>query len=225
MVVNYVMKKMYALASYLGFKVIVRKVNEGSIAPSENQIKLQQKHVNNLKVVLDREALIKLLPKDGIVAELGVDEGDFSSKILTLSNPKKLYLIDAWGSQRYNEYKMRKVEERFKDYINSGRVIIRRGLSDAILNTFEDAFFDWAYIDTAHSYKLTQKELELCRLKVKDGGIISGHDYCMGNIDKALHYGVVQAVNEFCAKYDWEYIFLTHETDRKLSFAIRKIVG
>ena len=225
MVLNYMMKKVYALASYLGFKVIIRKVNECSIAPSENRIKLQQKHVNNLKVVLDREALIKLLPKDGIVAELGVDEGDFSSKILTLSNPKKLYLIDAWGSKRYNEYKMRKVEKRFKDYIRSGRVIIKRGISDVILKTFEDASFDWVYIDTAHSYEQTKKELELCRLKVKDGGLISGHDYCMGNIDKALHYGVVQAVNQFCVKYNWEFIFLTHETNRNLSFGIRKIVN
>jgi len=60
-------------------------------------------------------------------------------------------------------------------------------------------------------------------LKVKDGGIIAGHDYCKGNVKIALEYGVVQAVNEFCLKFNWEFIYLTHETDRALSFAIQKI--
>jgi len=64
---------------------------------------------------------------------------------------------------------------------------------------------------------------ELCRMKVKDGGIIAGHDYCQGNINDVLAYGVVQAVNQFCIKYDYEFIYLTHETHRFLSFAIKKI--
>ena len=60
-------------------------------------------------------------------------------------------------------------------------------------------------------------------MKVKDGGIIAGHDYCQGNINDALAYGVVLAVNQFCIKYDWEFIYITHKTDRNLSFAIKKI--
>jgi len=33
--------------------------------------------------------------------------------------------------------------------------------------------------------------LELCLHKVKDGGIIAGHDYCQGDINNAQPYGVV----------------------------------
>ncbi len=115
------------------------------------------------------------------------------------------------------------VKKRFQKEIDAGKVIIIRDTSEKELKKFENGYFDWVYIDTAHSYQQTVKELELCRLKVKDDGIIAGHDYCQGNINKAIAYGVVQAVNQFCIKYNWEFIYLTHETERTLSFAIKKI--
>ncbi|MFX1478911.1 MAG: class I SAM-dependent methyltransferase [Promethearchaeota archaeon] len=184
------------------------------------QINLNQKNIENLKVVLNREIMLEFLPKNGIAAEIGVDEGNFSKKIISLTNPKKLYLIDTWDS---GINKMNFVKNRFQNEINAGMVVIKRGFSERELEKVENGYFDWVYIDTTHSYNQTLKELELCRLKVKDNGIIAGHDYCQGNINKALPYGVVQAVNQFCMKYNWEFIFLTHETDRKLSFAIRRI--
>lgn len=39
-------------------------------------INLQQKHINNLKAVVNREELLKLLPKHAVVVELGVDHGE-----------------------------------------------------------------------------------------------------------------------------------------------------
>ena len=122
--------------------------------------------------------MLKFFPKNGIIAELGVDKGDFSNKIISLTQPKKLYLIDIWDSERNNKNKMNYVKKRFEKEIDAGRVVIIRGRSEKELKKFENAYFDWVYIDTAHSYQQTVKELELCRLKVKDGGIIAGHDYC-----------------------------------------------
>ena len=209
------------IVNYIGYNLIISKIKSGPI--NENHVILHQKHINNLKVVIDREILLKFLPKNGIIAELGVDQGDFSNKILSNTYPEKLYLIDTWASKRNNKNKMNYVRRRFQKEIDTERVIIVRGKSESELKKFEDGYFDWVYIDTAHSYQQTIKELELCRLKVKDGGIIAGHDYCQGNINKALAYGVVQAVNQFCVKNNWEFILLTHETNRVLSFAIKKI--
>lgn len=205
----------------LGFNIIIRRVI--SSPNFVHEVILHQKNIKNLKVVLSRENMLKLLPKNGIISELGVDKGDFSFKIISFTLPKKLYLIDTWDSERYNENKMNYVTKRFQKEINAGIVTIKRGPSEKELKKFENHYFDWIYIDTAHSYKQTVKELELCRMKVKDGGIIAGHDYCQGNINEALAYGIVQAVNQFCIKYDWEFIYLTHETNRHLSFAIKKI--
>ena len=215
------LKKIQKIVNYIGYNLIISKINPDPI--NEKQVILHQKHIPNLEVVLDRETMLKSLPKNGIIAELGVDQGDFSSKILSNTHPEKLYLIDTWASKRYKKNKMNHVRIRFHKEIDTGRVVIIRGKSEIELKKFENSYFDWVYIDTSHSYQHTVKELELCRQKVKDGGIIAGHDYCQGNIKEAFAYGVVQAVNQFCVKNNWEFILLTHETHRGLSFAIKKI--
>ena len=88
---------------------------------------------------------------------------------------------------------------------------------------FADQSLDWVYIDTDHSYETTIRELCLYASKVKVGGIISGHDYTMGNFIKWYRYGVIEAVHQLCATFDWELIFITAETIENQSFAIRKI--
>ena len=50
--------------------------------------------LENARILADRYALIELLPKGGLVAEVGVDRGQFSHKILASGKPSELYLID-----------------------------------------------------------------------------------------------------------------------------------
>lgn len=186
-------------------------------------VKLKPEHIRNLRVVLDRGAFLDALPKGGVIAEAGVASGDFSAMILATCKPQVLHLVDFWGSDRYASGRTR-VEDRFKEEFAAGKVVIDLGLSTEVLPRFADRFFDWIYIDTDHGYVVTAAELELARSKVKPGGIIAGHDYVTGNWDDGVRYGVVEAVHEFCVKYQWELILLTHETDRHLSFAIREMV-
>ncbi len=211
------------LGNLFGINIFINKKKLHSISDFGHLVKLQEKNIKNLKVILNRDNLLKQLPKNRIVAELGVDIGDFSAKIISLTNPKKLYLIDIWDSERYNKNKMNYVKTRFQKEIDDEIIIVIRGKSEKELKKFENGYFDWVYIDTSHSYLQTLKELEICKLKVKDEGIIAGHDYCRGEINQSLTYGVVQAVNQFCAQNNWEFIYLTHETSRSLSFAIKKI--
>ena len=186
-------------------------------------VSLKDANIKNLKVVLNRDKLLQFLPKNAIVAELGVDNGDFSEKIMTIAVPKTLFLIDIWKTKRYNRNKMDYIKKKFEKDINLGRISVIRGKSEEELEKFDNNYFDWIYIDTTHSYLQTIKELNICRLKIKNNGIIAGHDYSKGNIKKGLPYGVVLAVNEFCLRYNWEFLYLTHETHRNLSYAIRKI--
>lgn len=185
---------------------------------------LEQRHINNLKVILNRDELLKLLPKEAICAEIGVDQGDFSEDILKFTKPKKLHLIDAWGDEsRYSNTLRDNVKIKFKTEINEGKIDINIGLSTTILKEFKDDYFDWVYLDTDHTYNTTFNELSILKNKVKNGGIIAGHDFTTGNWCAAFRYGVIEAVHEFCVKYDWELILITCEIHHHRSFALRKI--
>ena len=183
-------------------------------------MELNPEHLRDLKVVVDRETMLQLLPKYAVVAELGVDEGDFSEEILRIARPRELHLIDPWDSSRYDDGKLKRVLERFRREIASGIVSIKRGTSVEELKKFPDGYFDWIYVDTTHTYETTVEELETGRKKVKAGGIIAGHDYTVGNINKQLRYGVIQAVHEFCNEHNWNLVYLTHESNRYLSYGL-----
>ena len=187
------------------------------------KINISEKHIANLKVLPNREALLALMPKGGVVAEAGVDRGDFSKKILEITQPSKFHLVDMWSSKRYHDGLSTIVKDKFKNELASGRMEINRGMSTDQLALMPDAYFDWVYIDTDHTYATTAAELEVCRTKMKAGGIIAGHDFIAGSFPTLARYGVIEAVYEFCEKYDWELIYISAELTVPPSFAIRKV--
>lgn len=186
------------------------------------KINFEQKHIQNLQCLLNREELLKLLPKTAVVAEIGVDHGDFSEKILEFCQPQKLHLIDVWATERYHEGLQTIVEKKFNNQIKNGQIEINKGYSTEVVAQFDSNYFDWIYIDTDHTYQTTADELKKYAPKIKEGGIIAGHDFAIGNWITGFRYGVIEAVYEFCVKENWELIHLTMEIDNQ-SFAIRKI--
>ena len=220
--INKFLKKVLVLSYNNTVQRVAKKVNT-YISSTIPKVEINKIHIDNAKLITTREELLRILPKNGIVAELGVDEGDFSQSILSINMPKKLHLIDLWGSKRYNQNKRKSVEKRFSKNIESTKVEINLGLSTEVAGNFKENYFDWIYIDTAHSYKITIEELESYRKKIKKGGIIAGHDYILGNWNGLVRYGVIEAVYEFCVKYNWEIIYLTCELNNMPSFAIREI--
>jgi hypothetical protein len=180
-------------------------------------------------LVTDRESLVDLMPRHGYVAEIGVDKGEFSRHILFSTRPKRLHLIDKWAPgkrdfpSRYGPESMKVVQRDFSLEIEAGTVVLHQGVSFEVMPTFKDRYFDWIYLDTSHRYEETVLELGACHTKIKPGGLILGHDYTIGNIDRPIRYGVIQAVNEFCVTQGWELAYLTNESHRCLSFALRQI--
>ncbi|MBB1284660.1 class I SAM-dependent methyltransferase [Flavisolibacter sp. BT320] len=185
---------------------------------------LEQRHIRNLEVLTDREALLHRMTKDGTVSELGVNRGGFSQRIIDIAEPAKLHLIDAWGNpERYHDGLKLEVAEKFGAEIEGGRIEVNVGYSTEVLKQFPDHYFDWVYLDTDHSYIVTAAELAILKLKVKPYGIIAGHDYSIGNWVGNVRYGVIEAVHEFCVKEDWELVYVTINVAESPSFAIRKI--
>ena len=168
--------------------------------------------ISKVKRILIREdnprlSLLKKMPKSAVCAEIGVWKGDFSMRIQNLTSPKKMHLIDPWilqnefpermygGSVAQNQKDMDRIYEdvriKFKNHQN---VILHRGMSEEVLSEFEDAYFDWVYIDGNHYYEYVLMDLRTCLLKVKEGGLIAGDDYEWGEKEG---YPVKKAVHDF----------------------------
>lgn len=188
---------------------------------------LKNKHLKNLKALPDRMHLMDKLPKRSRAAEVGVHIGKYTRKILDINNPKTLYLVDHWEDidDRFNHRTNRfeKIKSVFKDELESGQVVAKKGYSGKILRQFADNSLIWVYLDSFHSYEQLKKELMISADKVKNNGYIAGHDYTDGDEGSGYKYGVKRAVREFCVEHDYEFKYLTFDKDNKPSYALQKI--
>jgi hypothetical protein len=170
-----------------------------------------------IKIFDTRNEMLDTLPKNLVIAELGVFKGEFSQIIFDTCQPKELVLIDLWDGesimsgnvdgndvQRFDGATLyTSVRDEFSKNKN---VIIHKGYTTEVLEQYPDNYFDAIYIDADHSYIGCKSDLEMSYLKVKNGGYIMGHDYEQ-NFEKSKNlykFGVSQAVNEFCKKYNLE---------------------
>lgn len=162
-----------------------------------------------------REQLLELLPKRSIGVEIGVFKGDFSKIILEVVNPSKLYLVDPWqgaiGSGDKHGQNMQYIDgEKYysehivREFAIDSRVQVLRAYS-TVLESFNDSYFDWAYVDGNHDYNSVKYDLDVSYRKVRKGGYILGHDY-NNNFP-----GVVRAVDEFCKTNNLSVKYLTKD--------------
>lgn len=174
----------------------------------------------------DRTEMLRLMPQNGIVAEIGVFKGKFSSQIISIMNPNQLHLIDFWpeetiqssGERIIGTDACKFVRNTFESEIKNNKVVLHRGLSSQVSQEFPDEHFDWIYIDAGHSYAEVKSDLHCWYPKVKTGGFITGHDY----IEKTW-YGVVGAVNEFLKQKPLAFIALTAESHGSRSWVLKKL--
>lgn len=177
-----------------------------------------------IKRVLGKPTRISLfeniIPLCAVGAELGVFKGEFSEEILRYNKPEKLYLIDGWWTlygeayPDWGEYtengKLRTrtayqhVCRMAQNYPDTDTKIIVGDDRD-VLQSFDDHYFDWVYIDTSHKYHHTMEELEILERKVKRDGLICGHDWVED--PENIHYGVYLAISEFCKRHNFELIY------------------
>ncbi len=143
--------------------------------------------------------------------ELGVLYGDFSQTILDILKPSFLILVDPFevSEQKYKDglataystsIEYENIVKRFK---GNEKVFIERSFSYDIVDNYGEDIFDFIYIDACHLYECVKRDLTDWLPKLKDGGIMAGHDYA--NISD---FGVIRAVDEFCIEHGFEMIIL-----------------
>ncbi len=105
------------------------------------------------------------------------------------------------GEEEFNdmfEYDWDLVKKEFKINIRFfDNIIHHQDYSYNVVDKFEDGEYDFIYIDANHSYEGCKQDLELYLPKLRDGGMIGGHDY-----EKSQWPGVVKAVNEIVGEPD-----------------------
>src|SRR5688572_15452558 len=64
--------------------------------------RLRPEQLRRCTVHPDRDAMLRVLPKQAVVAEVGVLHGDFAQGILSATEPRELHLFDVndgWGDR------------------------------------------------------------------------------------------------------------------------------
>lgn len=189
---------------------------------------LKIENIKNCKIVLNRLEILKKISiekPNAICAELGVAYGEFSDQILEITKPKLLVLIDLYpqGKRFVDEGSIEVLKKKYSKFIANKTIEILNLDSVVAASNFKNNFFDWIYIDTTHQYEHTIKELRAWKDKVKEGGLILGHDYIMGNWVDSIKYGVQEAVHQFCVEENWELVYLTASISENPTFGIKKI--
>ncbi len=185
---------------------------------------LQNCHVKNCRLVESRIKILEYLPKNSVVAEVGTQYGRFAEKILAITQPQKLHLIDG-NLEAFRAEIDRKQNPLLQAGIENGTVELHEGDSSTILASFPDEYFDWIYIDADHAYEGVCKDINQGYTKVKSDGMMIFNDYTNWSVCEIMPYGVAKAVNEFCIAKNWEIVFLALQFLGYHDIAIKKNIG
>jgi predicted O-methyltransferase YrrM len=168
--------------------------------------------------------LIEILPRKEIVGcEIGVAHGFNSVYFLdALPNLKKLYAIDPFilydqdGSRQgapgifLSQNNADNIKNMFKRNISpyGDRVEFIEAKSEDTVDQILDSSLDYIFIDGEHSYESVAKDIKNYYVKVKHGGIISGHDFSWPGVQKAVFEFIADTGIDlkFCDNDVWYWI-------------------
>lgn len=132
--------------------------------------------------------------------EVGVWKGRsacyMAVEIINSEKDIKFDCVDTWEyvstSDEIGEEQFKGLFDTFKRNIEpvKDRIGIIRTLSWDGASNYSDESLDFVFIDAGHDYDSVKKDLTAWYPKVKQGGVLAGHDY-------HYHCGVFPAVNEF----------------------------
>jgi len=140
--------------------------------------------------------------------EIGVSDGGNAIHIANSyckNNESKIYCVDPWMDyDEYPEYKG--VQEKGwltfnKNIQKSGnfeKFVVKRGLSENIVPTFQDNFFDLIFVDGNHETKYVYADGKMAFDKVKSGGYIVFDDYI--NAWSQTMKGIDMFLDEYASK-------------------------
>lgn len=159
---------------------------------------------NNFGEFLNHHKLTK------IGVEVGTFKGEFAKQILSTWEGI-LYMVDPWRELTKGYIDISNHINHPTSYLETinnlkgfeDRGFMLRGKSSQIVDLFEDESLDFVYIDGNHEYSYVKEDIDLWYPKIKKGGLISGHDYCLFNGNREGWYKDPNFAEDGINKHIW----------------------
>lgn len=137
--------------------------------------------------------LYEEVPDHGSTCEIGCWQGKSLCSVADIILRKQLmvYVIDSFGDNIsdgsvFSPETFATFADSLARYGLTSHVSISVGLSQVIADTIADRSLDLVFIDANHEAPFVNEDIKLYAPKVKDGGIISGHDFVHPPVRKAV---------------------------------------
>ena len=121
--------------------------------------------------------------------EIGTYKGKNAKHMLETLDIKKLYLVDPYipfttevESYKLDKDTLKKAKARLKQFTNKEFVI--KTSREAINKIPND--LDFVYIDGDHNYEAVKQDIKLWYPKIKNGGVLGGHDCWVNTFETNL---------------------------------------
>jgi hypothetical protein len=113
-------------------------------------------------------------------AEIGVEQGVYTEVLCRTG--MEIYAIDAWKSysgyrDHVDQRKLDRFFEKTKEIVAPYNCHVVKAFSMDALKDFEDESLDFVYLDANHSFPYIAQDLWYWSKKVRNGGIVAGHDF------------------------------------------------
>lgn len=155
------------------------------------------------------------------VIEIGSWVGESTSIIADHIKPGMVYSVDWFkGNEGTDLSKLADSQDIYKIFkSNIEELGLEKYVQTFVMESteaakfFSDNFADLVFIDATHNYLDVKKDIAAWLPKVRDGGIICGHDceskewderYINQDVFEHKHHGVIKAVNEAFSNFNIE---------------------
>ena len=166
--------------------------------------------------------VVKLFPSGSKFVEVGSWKGKSSAYMaVEIANSNKdieFYCVDTWQGSK--EHLNIDLSDLYDTFINNMKSLDKYYLplklsSLEAAKKFKDNSLDFVFIDASHEYDDVKADILAWFPKVKDGGIIAGHDYYSGH---DYFPGVKKAVKETLGKVFVDNTSFVHYKNKLANF-------
>ena len=138
------------------------------------------------------------IPANSAIVEIGSYKGRSSIAIAkAMRSDAVFYCVDTWSGDPEEPEEMKShyyidwLKNLFEHAFRKSIIPIRLPSASAV-TLFPRESVDWVFIDGCHAYEQVKSDITLWKSRLKQGGLLSGHDYVSDCP------GVMKAVNELC---------------------------